>query len=250
MKLVVNPKYEHLTGFLSQIPAGTVEAEEVYKRNRNLVTRVSHEGIDMVVKQFKTPSNLNRLIYTWLRRSKAQRSFEFAQKLLAAGIDTAEPIAYIEIKQSGLFRTGYFISRFIGHKLLFKIDVHPFDIGANEGLIRDFAQFTADMHAKHIFHKDYNSGNIFYHKEGDHYEFSLIDINRMRFRKPTRNNVLDGFDRLTLSRIPTVEISAAYAVVRGWNPDKLSGAVLMRKGIKLRKKIKRALKLLTLSARK
>ena len=248
MKLIVNPKYEHLTEFLKRIPEGSVKADVVYKHNRNIVTRVTHKGTDLVIKQFKVPNKLNRFIYTWLRESKACRSFEYAGRLLSAGIDTAEPIAYIEIKKTGLFHTGYFISSFLDHDLLFKIDHSPFDIAANQDIIRDFAKFTADMHAKHIFHKDYNSGNIFYHKEGDHYRFALIDINRMRFRKPNKNNVLDGFDRLTLSRIPTVEIAAAYATLRGWNPETLSGAVLMRKGVNMRKRIKKLLKRFTKSS--
>lgn len=250
MKLVVNPKYEHLTEFLKRIPEGNVEADVVYKQNRNLVTRVACDGVDLVIKQFKVPGRLNRIIYTWLRENKARRSFEYAARLLSVGIDTAEPIAYIEIKKAGLFHTGYYVSSFLDHDLLFKIDRIPFDLAANQDIIRDFARFTADMHAKRIFHKDYNSGNIFYYKEGDRYRFAIIDINRMRFRRPNKNNVLDGFDRLTLSRIPTVEIAAAYATLRGWNPETLSGAVLMRKGVNMRKKVKKVLKRFTKSSSK
>lgn len=248
MKLVVNQKYEQFTEFLKQIPEGTVTTEEVYKKNRNLVTRVSHDGVDFVVKQFKVPSKLNKFIYTWLRGSKARRSFEYAQRLLSMGIDTAEPVGYIEIEQGGLFHTGYYISKFVDGGLLHTMD--KLDRETQLEIIRDFAEFTVEMHKKGVFHKDYNSGNIFFRKDDSHYHFAIIDINRLRFRKPTKNDIIDCFDRLTMPRLVTVEISAAYASLRGWNPDTLSGAVLMKKGVNLRKKIKKTLKRITGSSAK
>lgn len=240
MKLVVEPKYAQFTEFLKLIPEGNIRTEEVYKKNRNLVTRVSCDETDFVIKQFKVPGRLNRFVYTWLRESKARRSFEYAQRLLDMGIDTAEPVAYIEIKQRGLFYTGYYISKFVEGSLLFTMD--RCDRDTQRQIISDFAAFTVDMHKKRVFHKDYNSGNIFFRKEGDNYHFALIDINRLRFRRPNKNNVIDCFDRLTMPRMLTVEISAAYASLRGWNPDTLSGAVLMRKGMNIRKRIKKTLK--------
>lgn len=244
MKLVVDPKYADLTDFLLKIPGGAIPTEAIYKNNRNFVTRISYEGISLVVKQFKIPNQLNKFVYTWLRKSKARRSFEYAQKLLSMDIGTAEPVAYIEIRKSGLFHTGYFVSEFIEDKLLNTLEQCD-DTQTRENIIRDFSRFTADMHEKKkIFHKDYNSGNIFYRKEKDGYHFSVIDINRLRFRKPKKRDVVDCFARLTLSRILTVEISAEYAILRGWNPDTTSGAVLMKKGVNIRKKIKNFFKMI------
>ncbi len=248
MKLVVNPKYERFTDFLRRIPDGTIETEEVYKRNRNLVTRITHEGVDLVVKQFKVPNGLNKFVYSWLRQSKARRSFEYAQRLLDMGIDTAEPVAYIEIRKSGLFHTGYFISKFVEDNLLHTIE--KCDRETQEAIIRDFARFTVEMNDNGLFHKDYNSGNIFYRKDGDRFRFALIDINRLRFRRPNKNEVINSLDRLTLSRLLTVQISAEYANLRGWNPDTLSGAVLMQKGMNMRKRVKNLLKRLFGSSHK
>lgn len=248
MKIVVNPKYENFTEFLRQIPQGTIPTEEVYKENRNLVTRVSYAGVDLVVKQFKIPNGINKVVYSWLRQSKARRSYEYAQKLLTMGIDTAEPVSYIEIRKSGCFHTGYFVSKFLEDNLLHTIE--KCDTDTQQAIIRDFARFTADMNYNKVFHKDYNSGNIFFRKDGGNYRFALIDINRLRFRRPNRNEALSSLERLNLSRLLTVQIAAEYAEVRGWNPDTTCGAVLMRKGMNMRKRMKNLIKRLSGSNRK
>jgi serine/threonine protein kinase len=60
-------------------------------------------------------------------------------------------------------------------------------------VLTDFARFTADLHQKGIFHKDYTPGNILFGKVGDHYEFELVDLNRMKFGKVS---LKDGYKNL------------------------------------------------------
>ena len=75
------------------------EREEVYCNRRNTVERVRLGDKDFVIKKYKRPALINCLIYTWFRKSKAQRAFEYAELFSATGNNRhAPPVAYIEIK--------------------------------------------------------------------------------------------------------------------------------------------------------
>ena len=65
-----------------------------------------------------------------------------------------------------------------------------------DGFIPALAEFTASLHSKGIFHIDYSPGNILYKGAGQHYEFMLVDINRMRFDVFSVNHQLRNFERL------------------------------------------------------
>lgn len=240
MKMVMDPQYAHLSQSLMPIVEGGAAADAVYKDGRNKVYRISCQGMQLVVKEFKVPNAFNRVVYSFLRPSKAKRSFVHAKRLKALGIDTAEPVAYVETFRRGVFHTGYFISEFVGYELLGNIG--ELDTATRSEIIRQFCRFTADMHSKKVLHKDFNPGNVFYHKEDGHYRFALIDINRMAFRAPKKKEVIRSFTQLGFPQPIIVEIIGEYARIRGWNPDIVSGAVLLRRGMDLRGKAKRGLK--------
>ena len=65
--------------------------------------------MQLVVKRYKShflPEN--RLHF--FRASKARRAYQYALHLEQLQINTPEAVAYIEIKENGLFSTGYFVS--------------------------------------------------------------------------------------------------------------------------------------------
>ena len=41
-----------------------------------------------LIKKYKRPALINCLIYTWFRKSKAQRAFEYAELFLQRGIES------------------------------------------------------------------------------------------------------------------------------------------------------------------
>ena len=110
MKVHIHPHYAAYESYIRAIPSEEYEREEVYCNRRNTVERVRFGDKDFVIKKYKRPALINCLIYTWFRKSKAQRAFEYAELFLQRGIETAPPVAYIEIKKNGFFHTGYFIS--------------------------------------------------------------------------------------------------------------------------------------------
>ena len=48
-------------------------------------------------------------------------------------------------------------------------------------VIRQFAKFTVKLHESGVKFDDYSPGNVLIKKDGDKYEFYLVDLNRMSF---------------------------------------------------------------------
>jgi len=196
MKIFIAEEYTGLTASINKIPEGRYTVEETYCNNRNVVERVRIEDYPLVIKRYKRPTIANCFIYTFLRKSKAQRSYEHAQRLLEAGIETARPVAYIEIRHKGLFHTGYFISEYLPYSNLIET-YESQSPDEQQLLVEDFVRFTLRLHEAKILPLDYNPGNILVHHEQDGYHFALVDINRMQFgRKPTLKQVMKSFVQL------------------------------------------------------
>jgi hypothetical protein len=64
--------------------------------NRNIIKIFDLNSTKVNVKSFKKPHLLNSIIYKYIRKSKARRSFEYANRLLENQIGTPQPIAYFE----------------------------------------------------------------------------------------------------------------------------------------------------------
>ena len=109
MKVHIHPHYAAYESYIRAIPSEEYEREEVYCNRRNTVERVRFGDKDFVIKKYKKTCLINCLIYTWFRKSKAQRAFEYAELFLQRGIETAPPVAYIEIKKNG----------FLPHRILY-----------------------------------------------------------------------------------------------------------------------------------
>ena len=86
----------------------------------------------------------------------------YAGRLLELGIDTPQPVAYIESKKKGLFTTGYFISEYLPYKLM-RDAYNEIQDSEKRRLTKDFIDFTLEMHSKKVLPLDFNSNNIFYH---------------------------------------------------------------------------------------
>ncbi|MFA6872720.1 MAG: hypothetical protein WCQ86_01880 [Bacteroidaceae bacterium] len=241
MKIHIHPNYSKYDSFIRNIPSQNYKVEKVYCNKRNTVERVRIGDSLFVVKKYKRPTLANCVIYTWFRKSKARRSFEYAEKLLEEGIATAEPVAYIEIKKFGFFHTGYFISKFIPHPTLNEIDgLKEEDLDLAK---KDFIQFTADLHKRNIIPLDYNKGNIFFYKEGEHFNFALVDINRIRFGKTNLKTQVKAFEQLGLCLNTDICALLAYAKILNYDlEDVLWKTLINRKEGRTKKALKKALK--------
>ena len=229
MKTIVHPKYQYLSGLIEKIANEKIPATHIFCDHRNIVQKIEEKGETLVVKKYKHPTWVNTLVYSFFRKSKAQRAYEFALKLKEMHIETPDPVAYVEIKKYGLFHTGYFISKYIDYLPLSTIDTYPEN--QRQEVLQAFASFTVSLHKKGIMHRDYSTSNIMFRKENNEYHFALIDINRMRFKKMYPINCIQNFRRLGLSLNTQLYAICQYARLRHWNRELTFAAVLIHRNL-------------------
>lgn len=229
--ITVNPKYESLRAFLERIP--TVfehEGREIYN-DRNIIKVLdAPNGTALNVKRYCVPKGPNRLVYSLgIRKPKGLRAFRYPQRLLAASIDTPEPVAYIEERRGGLLGYSFFISLQCSYEHTLK-DVGNAEPGTYEALAEALGRFTASMHDKQLMHRDYSPGNVLYHVDADgHYHFSLVDINRMHFGSVDQRHGCLNFIRLWGPKRFFELLVRAYAEARGFDSDACVAFALERR---------------------
>ena len=81
------------------------DGAEVIYRGRNTLYRLRMGDSAVIVKEFGRPNAVNAFVYTTLRRSKARRSYENAERMRGLGFESPEPIAWGETRE-GLKLTG------------------------------------------------------------------------------------------------------------------------------------------------
>lgn len=179
MRIVVNPKYEALRGWLEQLPATFAQQGEIIYEERNQIRRMTVDGLELVVKRYHQPTLFNRIAYSFIRTPKAERAYKNALTLLEKGIATPEPVAFI-LCGKGLLEESYLVT--LDSTLLHTFyDFRDGVITGKEDLIRAFAHYAADLHNAGVLHLDFSPGNILYDRVNGTWQFELVDINRLRF---------------------------------------------------------------------
>src|SRR5690606_30655230 len=86
-----------------------VEGENYGNQDRNSLKLFKFKDMTVNVKSFKVPNIFNQIAYRFFRKSKAQRSFEYANRLGKLGIGTPQPMAYYEFTNAFLFKKSYYV---------------------------------------------------------------------------------------------------------------------------------------------
>ncbi|WP_297904614.1 tyrosine protein kinase [uncultured Parabacteroides sp.] len=218
MKYVINPKYRFLEEFIFSVPRNFTSTGELIYSGRNILKRYKVQGCSLVVKSFKIPNLINRFVYMGIRKSKARRSFEYANYLLEQNIYTPEPVAFIEDYFLGLNHSFY-----ISLECPFKRNLREFwyvpEIGERMPILEAFARYTANIHDKGILHKDYSAGNILFGFDHGYPSFALVDINRMKFGIIGEEEGYKNLDHLWLPDDTYKVIAYNYALARGFDPQ-------------------------------
>ncbi len=187
------------------------KGEYVTKGERNVIKRVQLEGVSFNIKKFKTPNVFQSLVYEFLRKSKAKRSFEYASRLIGLGINTPFPIAYMEMFSGGL-KKSYYVSEHVDYDFDFRELIHNPGFQKRNEILRQFTQFTFKLHENGVNFLDHSPGNTLIIDHGkDVYEFYLIDLNRMRFEPMDFEMRMHNFRRLWLSKTMIKVMAAEYA---------------------------------------
>ncbi|MCX6061841.1 MAG: hypothetical protein NT103_06295 [Campylobacterales bacterium] len=183
---------------------------------RNELKIIELDGVKTVVKSFKVPHLINRIVYTFFRKSKAYKSYHNALRLEELNISTPEPIALIEFFESGLLEESYFISEFFDYDFTIRTPLlEPLE--DREAIFTAFAAYTYGLHQKAVWHLDYSPGNILIKKIESGYQFSIVDINRMEFREITPLQGCENFNKLWASDEELEIMGREYARLSGFN---------------------------------
>ena len=184
---------------------------------RNKIKLFDLEGTQINIKSFKVPNIINTIAYKYFRKSKARRSFEFANILLENKIGTPQPIAYFENSTFLGLKDSYYISEHLDCDLTFRELVQIPDYPENEIILRQFIRFSYDLHQKGIEFLDHSPGNTLIKKgTNGKYEFFLVDLNRMKFHKSMSFEVrMKNLCRLTHKKEMVAIMSNEYAIISG-----------------------------------
>jgi hypothetical protein len=213
----IHPNYKHLTSkILNQINNVNGDDDRVFNNGRNLIAKVEVANEKLSIKSFKVPNVFNAFVYKYFRKSKAKRSYEYANKLLEADILTPFPVAYVEeFNALGLARSFY-ISKYIDYDFDFRELIHHPKFPDRDTILRQFTEFTFKLHENNINFLDHSPGNTLITKEANgNYNFYLIDLNRMQFETMSFDKRLHNFRRLWLSKAMIKIIAAKYAELSG-----------------------------------
>lgn len=248
MKLIkykINPKYKDtFEEFVLNIKEHFKKNTQTIHKARNELKIIKYNNIELVVKAFKIPNIVNQFAYSYIRNSKAKKSFINAMTLMQKEVNSPSPIAYIEFYEKNLLKESFFISLNYKHDFLIREPLYEASFENREEIIKQFTSFTYSLHKKDIFHKDYSAGNTLVKKTDDNtYEFSIVDINRMEFKTINLNLAMQNFNKLWANETTLELIAKEYSKVSKQNEKecvqiileedkKLKDFVLRRRKIK------------------
>jgi aminoglycoside phosphotransferase (APT) family kinase protein len=225
MKIVIHPGERALSPFIENVPASFAAGEDYIYKGRNEIKLARAGERELAVKSYKVPHLVNRVAYTFPRASKARRAYRNALELVARGVPTPSPVAYIEEKRGGLLSRSFYISSYERYPGMLR-ELHGQPLEEVKELAAAFARFTADVHRRRVLHLDYSPGNIIYEKRDDSYHFCLVDVNRMRIGTCVNERAAAFNLRKLWGKTETVLfIAGVYARERGFDEKRFKERV-------------------------
>lgn len=215
-----NGRYENYKrNFIESIYNFNNYSRTLGNTSRNLIKIIAVYDKDFTIKSFKIPNLINQIAYRFFRKSKAQRSFEYATRLLELGIGTPAPVVY-ELHLNWIaFKKSYYVSEYIDYDLTYRELTTDFSISDHEKILRAFTRFTFQLHQNGINFLDHSPGNTLICRKGEGYQFYLVDLNRMKFQKMDFNSRIKNFAKLTIHKSIVRIMSNEYARCSGYNED-------------------------------
>ena len=234
---VIQNKYSEL---LKNIQSYFKSSKNSIHKARNEIKVIDFEDESLVIKSFKVPHLINRVVYTFFRDSKAKKSYENSVKIAKF---VPKPIGYIEFRKFALLNESYFVSENFKYDFTIREVLKNIDFLNRELIFKEFAEFTFQLHDDGIFHLDYSPGNILIKKESANYIFKIVDINRMEFKPLSLDERLKNFSKLWAKDEDLKIIIKEYAQLSKANePDCVKIALKYSQAHKDRKNVKKRLR--------
>jgi hypothetical protein len=241
-KYELNEKYLNFKDDLFSIKKHFDKSKESIHKARNELRIAPINNIQTVIKAFKIPHIINRVVYAYFRDSKAKKSYLNGIELIKRGISTPEPIGYIEHYKLGLFEKSYFLSVYEPYDFTIREALHH-KLDDYKDVLKAFANFTYSLHVKGVWHIDYSPGNILIRKKEKDYEFFIVDINRMEFKTISGYDGLENFNKLWAQDEDMKLMAKEYAKLANLDEQKaIKTAIEFNQKHKAKIELKRKLK--------
>jgi hypothetical protein len=202
------------------------EGEYVTKGDRNIIKSFKIGSETINIKSFKSPKVINSFVYKHLRKSKAKRSFEFAEKLIESNILTPFPIGYVEESTVAGLKRSFYISKHVDYDFDFRVLIHNPELDNRDEILKQFTRFTYKLHENNVNFLDHSPGNTLIIENGPKYDFYLIDLNRMQFETMDLHKRMNNFKRLWLSKKMIRIIAEEYAKISNAPYEKVYSLLL------------------------
>lgn len=179
MKIILNPKYEALRGYLTQLETHFEQEGKEIHSGRNVIRTLEVNGLTLCVKRYAQPGLTRRLQQAIYKKSKGQKAYLRPMLLRERGFESPESVAYVSYRRGLLHSTTYFVCLHSNYRhSMEQLPLLP--LKERDEVTKAFARYAAHLHADGFLHRDFSSSNILYDKIGDRYHFSLIDTNSLR----------------------------------------------------------------------
>lgn len=214
-KIIVNSTYQTTKKEIEDIITDFDSINDyIAKGTRNSIKKILLNNQKVAtIKSFKIPNLINKFVYRFFRASKAQRSYEYAKKLIDLGFNTPYPIAYVENLTNLEFLESYYFCELVEADLTYRELVEEENWPNRFEILKQFTHFTYQLHEAGIEFLDHSPGNTLIKQVGDNqYEFYLVDLNRMIFHETMDFDTrMKNFSRLTPYKYMVEVMAKEYA---------------------------------------
>ena len=214
-------------------------------KKRNTIKFFSVNDLSFNFKSFKQHNIINRHVYKHYRKSKARRSYEYANLLLSKNFHTPQPIAFIENHDFIGVTSSYYVSEQLEDSFTLKTVFHAENFTDRNDIIRSYTLLIHQLHENGIEFLDNAPGNFLIKKIDDSYQIFLVDLNRMNFHEEIDiQKRLKNFSRISENLEIQKIIASEYALLSGNSYDFCEKTIAEASNKRIRKlKIKKVLKL-------
>lgn len=218
MKIILNPKYEHLRAYLSHIEEHFERDGKDLYSDRNVIRTLNVDGVKLCVKRYGPLSLRGRLAVKIYKASKGKKAYFRPLELRERGFESPEPVAFVKYNRGLITSTTYFVCLLSDYRHNLG-NVSALSEEERNAVIEHFARFAARLHEDGFLHRDFSSDNILYDKVNDRYHFALIDTNSLRTGRPVSiEKGCANFARLLGDEDFFTRLADAYARARNADP--------------------------------
>ena len=144
MRIVLNPKYQHLREYLEHIDEHFAHGRELH-RGRNLLRTLQVDGLTLVVKRYGKMPLTNRLATRLYKSPKAKNAYVKSLLLKERSFESPEPVAFVTIRENWLNSQTYFVCLHSNYRYSMK-DIDTLDPDFREEVTQSFARYAAQLH--------------------------------------------------------------------------------------------------------